>query len=222
MLISGLPVLGTLDASTGQQDWTFTAAAGQRVTIAAVDATQTGALTLAIQLIAPSGKAETTNNNQQTTDLLLPSDAEIPNYTFKSSGVYTIRVQLVNGSGPYVLALTQEQPFELDKDGKAVLSGLLGSAIPLQRWSFDGRAGDTYTITVVPADGTLDPSVRLLDARDKVIADNDDAADQTLGRGAQIVAFKLPASGRYTIEARRFDGEGSYTLTIAPPSAAGS
>jgi hypothetical protein len=216
-LISGLTVLGMLDKQTPEQDWQFTATAGQQVTIAAVDASQSGALDMTLRLIAPDGKDEAANDNQTTGDLLLPTDAEIPDHTFKATGVYTIRAGRVNSAGLYALALSAVQPLQLDKDNAEVV-GILGGPLPARRWSFQGRAGQVVTITVTPTSDTLDPSLRLLDATAKVLAENDDAADTTLGRGAQIAAFKLPSDGVYGIEARRFNGEGNFRLTVGPPT----
>ena len=43
---------------------------------------------------------------------------------------------------------------------------------------------------------------------------NDDANDPELKINAQLSQVRLPADGIYTIEASRFDGAGSYTITI--------
>lgn len=47
-----------------------------------------------------------------------------------------------------------------------------------------------------------------------LIAENDDADDVSLGVDSQLLDIRLPINGLYTIEAIRFDGEGSYTLTV--------
>jgi hypothetical protein len=56
--------------------------------------------------------------------------------------------------------------------------------------------------------------LRFLNPQGKLIAENDDAEDLSLGFNSQLLDIRLPSNGLYTIEAHRFDGEGTYLLTI--------
>ncbi len=218
VLIPGVAVQGVLDESTTQQDWTLDGVTGQLVTISAVDATGTGALDVSLELIAPDGSVEAQNDDQEGVDLAVPVDAQIPNHVLAATGNYTVRVKAVDGSGPYNLGIVQDLSFSLNSDGSTEIDGKIEDALPKQRWTFEGTAGQVFTITMGVTSGTLDPLVRLLDADGNVLAENDDADDPELGKNAQIVQVTLPADGLYTLEAARFEGEGDYVLLIVATS----
>jgi hypothetical protein len=218
VLIPGVAVQGTLNATTLQQDWVLNGEAGQTVTISAVDASESGALDVSLKLIAPNGQEEANNDDQSGNDLTTAVDSQISDHILASSGKYTVRVELVNGSGTYRLGIVQELPFTLKSDTPTQLQGALEGALPKQRWIFDAQAGQVLTITMQAQNGTLDPVLRLLDQKGKVIADNDDAADTALGKDAQIVMVKIPANSTYTLETGRFSGAGEYTVIIVATS----
>ena len=218
VLIPGVAVQGTLNTTTTQQDWVLNGAAGQKVTISAVDASESGALDVGLKLIAPNGQGEANNDNQTGTDLTTAVDAQISDHILATSGNYTVRVEVVNGSGTYRLGIVQELPFTLNGDAPTQLQGTLEGALPKQRWIFDATAGQVLTITMQAQNGTLDPVLRLLGGKSQVIADNDDAADSALGKDAQIVMVKIPVNGTYTLEAGRFSGAGEYGLIIVATS----
>ena len=210
-----VPAQGTLSDTIPQQRWTFNAIAGQRVTINAVDAVRDSGLDVAIRLLAPDGSEEAYNDDQQGADLYGLYDAQIPQHTLAASGAYTIVVERVQGEGAYTLGMTADRPFELNEDGVTRLEGYLQDVFPTQRWTFSGRAGQVFTITMqADPGGTLDPLLRLLAPNGEVLARNDDAADPALGVNAQLVQVTLPVEGIYVIEASRYDGEGAYTLVI--------
>ncbi|MBI5671230.1 MAG: pre-peptidase C-terminal domain-containing protein [Chloroflexi bacterium] len=216
-LLPGVQVQGTLNAQTRQQDWTLVAAAGQRVTISAVD-NGGGMLDPALRLIAPDGSEVAYNDDLDAADLPNATDAQLADIALPADGVYTVRVELRNGSGSYSLGVSREQLFELSADGVTRLTGSIRAALPVERWTFQGKVGQTLTFTMQAAGGNLDAVLRLLDANNTVIAENDDAADAALGKDAQLVQVRLPADGVYTLEARRFEGEGDYTLVIVATS----
>ncbi|MEO8607413.1 MAG: pre-peptidase C-terminal domain-containing protein [Chloroflexota bacterium] len=218
VLIPGAAVQGTLNSTTTQQDWVLNGEAGQTVTISAVDVSESGALDVGLKLIAPNGQEEANNDDQTGTDLTTAVDSQISDYILAASGKYTVRVELVNGSGTYRLGIVQELPFTLSGDAPTQLQGTLEGALPKQRWIFDAKAGQVLTITMQAQTGTLDPVLRLLDKNGNVVADNDDAADTALGKDAQIVMVKIPANGTYTLEAGRFSGAGDYSLVIVATS----
>lgn len=211
-LVPGAVVQGALNGQTPAQDWTFSGAAGQWITLSAVD-TGGGALDVALRLVAPDGRDEIYNDDQAAADLPNPTDAQIAGHRLAQTGVYQVWVERVSGSGTYRLALSPEQPFSL-AESVTRLRGSLPDALPVQRWMFEGRAGSVLTITMQAVGGTLDPLLRLLDGQGRVLAENDDAADPALGKDAQLFQVRLPADGSYVLEARRFAGDGDYTLVI--------
>lgn len=214
MLIPGIAVQGTLDATITSQDWILSGVAGQAVTISAVDETGTGVLDVGLKLIAPDGTEEAGNDDQEGADLATEVDSQIAAHVLAQSGDYTVRVEIVNGSGTYRLGVVQELSFTLEADGTTQIQGEIEGALPEQRWTFEGLAGNVLTITMLAESGTLDPVLRLVDANGNVVAENDDAADTALGKNAQLVGVSLPANGVYTLEAARFDGAGAYTIHI--------
>jgi sugar lactone lactonase YvrE len=216
-LVAEIPVRGVLNTTRISQDWTLNGLAGQEVTLSAVDASGSGALDLALHLIAPDGTEDAANDNQESGLLTAPTDAQIANYVLKASGAYTVRVSRVDGGGTYVLGVSLSQAVTLNPSGVTRVTGVLGGVLPTERWIFDGKAGQTFTLTLNALDGTLDPALTLLDASGKVIAQNDDAKDTALGPNAQLPQVKLPANGRYILEASRSNGEGHYELIIAAP-----
>jgi hypothetical protein len=217
-LIPGVAVQGTLNSTATQQDWTLNGMAGQVVTISAVDATESGVLDVGLQLIAPNGQGESNNDDQNGDDLTTAVDAQISDHTLASSGTYTVRVELVNGSGTYRLGIVQELPFTLKSDAPTQLQGTLEGALPKQRWTFEANAGQVLTITMQAQSGTLDPALRLLSENGQVVAENDDASDSALGKDSQLVRVNIPSNGLYVLEAGRFSGSGDYSVIIVTTS----
>ncbi|MCU0465426.1 MAG: pre-peptidase C-terminal domain-containing protein [Anaerolineae bacterium] len=107
------------------------------------------------------------------------------------------------------------------------VTGTLSERQTEQFYTFNGTAGDTVTITMVADDNeALDTWLWLLTSEgfegdDLVpVADNDDAADASVGsRNSQIADFVLPETGEYVIRATRFGGSGGYTLTLSSDDA---
>lgn len=213
-LALGLGVQGTLSESTPQQTWTYEGTAGQRVTLSAFDASQQDALNVAVRLLAPDGSEVAFNDDQEGDDLFGLLDAQIADYPLAATGTYIVVVERVDGEGVYQLGISETKTFTLGAEGVTSLEGEISDIFPTQRWQFEGQAGQTFTITMQPTTGTLDPALRLIAPNGEIIAENDDAGDPALGTSAQIFGAQLPANGSYTIEARRFEGTGRYELVI--------
>lgn len=83
---------------------------------------------------------------------------------------------------------------------------------------FAGQAGDVVTITMIAEDTmTLDPYLYLYAADGTTeLAQNDDAADRSLGLNSQIDRFTLPNTGQYIIRASHWgsQGNGAFTLSL--------
>ncbi|NWG17795.1 MAG: pre-peptidase C-terminal domain-containing protein [Chloroflexi bacterium] len=216
-LTLGVQAQGTLNAQTPRQDWTFAGSAGQWVTISASD-NGGGLMDVALRLVGPDGSEVAANDDQEGTDLPNLTDAQIPDLALPLDGVYTVQVARVDGSGSYSLGVSREQVFDLSGAGVTRLRGSITAALPVERWSFAGRAGQTLTLTLQTISGTLDPMLALLAPDGSRLAENDDAADAAMGKDAQIVQVRLPADGMYRLEARRFEGDGDYELVIVVTS----
>jgi len=191
-------VQGAFNDQTAQQTWTYDGTAGQSITISALNISE--GLTVALRLIAPDG-SEIAYSEDQLVDQRLEAD-----------GIYIIIVERVDGTGAYTLGISETQTINFDSNGVARLEGELDEVFTVQRWSFEGQAGQNFTLTMQAE--TLDPILRLLDPDGSVIDENDDTGDPALGSAAQIVNTQLPEDGRYMIEAASFEGEGRYELII--------
>ena len=97
------------------------------------------------------------------------------------------------------------------------LTGAIQDVFPAQHWVFDGRAGQTLTITMIAQSGDLDPRLELFTSDGRRLALNDDAAeDLTLGVNAQLFRIPLPRDERYVLKAGRYEGTGTYELLFVP------
>lgn len=94
------------------------------------------------------------------------------------------------------------------------IAGRLSRVLPVARVGFYADADETYSITLTPLDGGLDPALRLYDPAGALIAFNDDAANPELGRAAQVVSMTLPVSGFYAIDSAAVSGSGRYELVM--------
>ena len=86
-------------------------------------------------------------------------------------------------------------------------------------YAFYGRRGEVVSISMTRVDGNLDAFLELLNARQEVVTRNDDSGSS---QNSLIENFSLPATGMYTIRARRYSGTdgnpdtaGSYVLVLA-------
>lgn len=156
-------------------------------------------------------------------------NARISAYTVPRDGTYIVVVARFNGpkgftAGDYTLSLIGRQGVTVGAQGTLILNyggavnSSIDSATPNQEYVFQGKAGDLVTIRMEATSGDLLPSVVLSDAQRRVLA-QDDPNDST----AQILRFKLPASGTYVIIASRHGrvggpSKGSYLLTLTRES----
>ncbi|MHB8625072.1 MAG: serine/threonine protein kinase [Aggregatilineales bacterium] len=223
-LYYGQTVAGILPTGSAVDQWTFTGAANDIITVQTVDALNSGHV-FAITLIGPG-----IPDPGQTAQGGLSA-------TLAQPGTYSIRV---NGqTGPYTLtlkvtgaAVPAAKPNQINYN---VNTGLrpLNSNTPEANWTFFGHKGDVITLTVTP-DNTLDPVVELYDPSGMKIAANDDSyvsfnlSDPHADSAAAIRHFALPADGLYRIHITRYQGKllngsingGQYTLSLALDPAA--
>lgn len=212
-IISGNVVQGILDNSISRQTWTFDAISGDIITLTAIADFLDSDLDLTIRLLDPIGQDVAFVDNPENSTLLNPFDPQIDNLTLRHDGQYIIIIESNLGIGRYSLGLNIAEIIDISS-GLAMTTGTVSEVIPVQRWVFDGNGGQTAQITMTANSATLDPILILISSNGNLIAENDDALDSSLGLNAQIADVTLSSNGRYIVEARRFDGEGSYELNI--------
>lgn len=211
-LIADVPVIGYLDETTVSQSWTYEARAGEAATISAIDPTRIDTLDMAVRVNAPDGRELAYNDDQLGADLWGRFDAQIPDLVFPADGVYTITVDRVQFSGAYVLGVIPDREVMLTTDSALTITGRLMDVFPVERWTFEGRAGQVITLTMFSDSGNLDPALELLRPSGTMLSYNDDAYDPELGTNAQLFRVTLPEDGEYVIEASRYEGTGRYTI----------
>lgn len=79
-------------------------------------------------------------------------------------------------------------------------------------WTFQGNAGQSYTVEVTARDDMLDPMVAIYDHDNQLVAENDDIdfMDNTNSR----VMFTVSGTAPYTIIVSAFGAGGSYELRV--------
>jgi hypothetical protein len=219
-LLADVPAQGQLSEAIGPQIWTYAGRAGEVLTINATDLQRRNTVDMALTLYAPDGRELAANDDQRGLDLYNALDAQIPAFTLPEDGDYRIVVSPIGGNGTYTLGASPERPFTLADDGGTTrLTGALQDVFPAQRWAFDGRAGQTLTVTMIAQSGTLDPVLELFTSDSRRLAYNDDAGeDLTLGNNAQLFRIQLPRDGQYVLKAGRWEGVGRYEIVIVPNS----
>ena len=213
-LTMNAPVEGLFTEAASEQIWTFSGAAGDEVTVSAVELSRAGVLDVALRLLGPDGSEIASNDDQLGLDLFGVLDAQVSGQTLPTTGTYTAIVTRVSGSGIYSVGVTAVRPLPAPEGDVTRVEGELSDAIPAHYWQFEGAAGDVITLTMQAGEGSLDPMLLLYGPDGELAAWNDDAADVDLGTTAQIVLVTLPADGVYRLDATRFDGSGPYSLVV--------
>ena len=212
-LQSGVSVFGTFDERTTSQTWFYDASDEAIISVTALSDFDTATdLDLQVRILDAIGTEIAAIDNDERGVLFNPLDAQLINVALPQAGTYRIVVDSVFGSGDYSLSLATRKTLDLVEN--SVGQGNLSEASPLEQWAFNGQSGQIITITLLPADESLDPSMRLLSPQGEVVIENNDAVDDALFPGAQIVDFQLPSTGEYIIEALRFFGDGGYILSV--------
>jgi serine protease Do len=129
-------------------------------------------------------------------------------------------------SGAYEIALQSLLSFATEGGelvSGSVVEGELTDEAFETRYTFQGNAGDTVTISMSSIDGELDCYLVLIDPSGEVLAENDDHDSSEISlfffSDSAIVGLSLPSSGTYTVLAQRYQGEegrseGGYELIL--------
>ena len=131
-----------------------------------------------------------------------------------TSGQYRLSLELLDD--PFIGA----PPGTVSLDYGTSVTGLINGENQADTYAFYGRRGEVVSISMTRVDGNLDALLELLNGAQEVVTRNDDRAGND--QNALIDNFALPATGTYTIRARRYTGAdgdpdtfGSYVLVLA-------
>jgi hypothetical protein len=100
------------------------------------------------------------------------------------------------------------------------ISGCIAKEDQADCYSFDAKAGEHFTITLMARDyhSSLDSLLRILNDKGQTLIENDDGRDRYVHADSRIENWAAPASGHYTIEVRDLHGRGGenfvYFLSI--------
>ena len=214
---------GRLNDSNFFDDWSFNARAGDVITIT-MDATS-GNLDPLLRLYDSGGNGLTEDDDGGS-----GRNARISRFRIRRSGRHNIHAEryAAGQSGAYRLRLTREasapaattRPRATSTPRATSISygqtktGRLSSTNLLDQYTFNARAGDVVTISLDRTSGTLDPSLRLRNPSGAIARVDSDSGT---GNNAVIRGYRIPTTGRYTIEPKRQSGSvtaGSYRLRL--------
>lgn len=139
--------------------------------------------------------------------------------TFQETDTYSLVVSRfagVLGTTAGNFDLTLERVGVSSQEGSALQYGIpitntLTNAQPRLFFTFDAQEGDILDIEMVRSSGTLDPYLQILDSDRFLIAENDDANGTFNSR---IEDLLINRTGTYIIVATRYDGAGSFVLSV--------
>jgi hypothetical protein len=152
-------------------------------------------------------------------------NARIWAFSVSADGNYILMVSRFNRdkgitAGNYLLSITGRSSVAVGASGRANLqynsaaNAIINDSNVTQEYTFAGSAGDVVTVTMNVTSGNLIGQLILLDPAQKPIAQDDSGTGD-----AQLVKFKLPTTGVYTIVATRHGREkgstrGAYLLML--------
>jgi hypothetical protein len=207
------PVTGEITDAAPYTIWAFDGQAGSAVTITmeALDEMLDPYLTL----LGPDGMVLATDDDGG--GLLNARIYQV----LAQSGTYRVIASRFGGVGEYELAVRsgqfQEQQADLPvgEGGGSIqygetITGQISGTREAERWTFEGSEGDLIAISMEGDSGSLDTFLVLLEPGGNEIGFNDDGGQ----RFNSVLYAQLPEDGTYTIVASRYDGSGSYTLTL--------
>jgi hypothetical protein len=173
-----------------------------------------GNLDSRVDIVTTDGVVLASNDDDPLAEGTL--DAGISNYLILEDDVYLIAAtrfgdKAGDTEGGYVLSVVQTPPEELGEsldmarliDYGMSLAGTISDDVITRYFRFDASRGDVITATLNTETGNLDPALKLLDAQQFELAQDDDSGE---GRNARIAAFTIPRTGVYYLLATR-EGE---------------
>ena len=199
---------GSIAAGGEIERWSFTATAGQVITIDV-----NGDFDTTVTLLNAFGTDFAFND-----DFASVTNSRIENFIVPVDGTYRIQVAAYSPelSGNYTLELASGTVESLSVAGEDASLSIGDSVIAflpqetMDLWSFNANAGQVVTISL---QGDFDTVLLLFDAGENQLAYNDDFGNTT---NSQISGFEIPANGIYYIGATAFSNtaSGGYSLTL--------
>jgi hypothetical protein len=191
---------------------------------------------ISVQMLAISGNLDALVQVVNSASIVIAENddalglnAAINGLVIREDGTYVIIATRFGqgagrSSGSFVLTLESAAQSGLGRRIDAALPLAYGDSVEgeltadafTQFYTFDGQPNDVITIRMDRASGNLDPLIALLDPQGNEIVSDDDSGE---GQNSLISGFRLPAAGRYTLVATRFDRQagtttGRYTLSL--------
>lgn len=190
--------------------YTFEGRTGQQVVIAM----NSSDLNPYLILLAPNGTALAQDDDggggkNSRLSVTLPNDGTYTilanSYDPGEMGAYNLELATTSSSQPQVHLLLQTEGV-LDQNSPTLQDGSFYA-----EHTFEGTAGQSVTISLNSSD--FDPYLMLIGPDNQVLAENDDAASNTLNSALTVT---LPTSGTYRIIANAYQAKsmGHYTLTV--------
>lgn len=216
----GQTMAGVLPES-GEHLWRFSADAGTLVSVVLDPAN----FDVVLDVYAPDGRQLAALDEGFSGDAEVVSGLEMP-----LTGEYTIIVRSFAGDGgDYTLSLNEggDSTLNFYDAGDLNVDELRQETLQTNEahaWFFNGRAGETILVEVVPLNDQLDLDIWLLDPDLERLT----AVDKFLAGEAEFLTFTLPRDGQHLILVRDFYGEaGTYeinlkTMTQTTPDEAGT
>ncbi len=129
----------------------------------------------------------------------------------KVTVVLVLAILVLNTTIPSQMALAQGGTIQYNQ----TVSGTIETRNPIERWTFNGNAGESIEISMRRASGDLDCYLQLVGPNNEVIANNDDDRGSTDSR----ITVTLATTGAFHILATRYASiegttSGNYSLEL--------
>ncbi len=192
--------------TTGQtQEWSFSAAAGDRVDIQVEPQTEDFDLVFNVfnearQSIVPGGEVDLSFGTEELTNLTIPE-----------SGDYIIAVTGFEGTaGEYIVTLNAADP---SAPGSILQASDTLNAGAEHLFPFNSSEGNTTVVAIVDPEDDLDVVVGIYDDDTDSLLEE---IDNSFAR--ETLSFNLPSAGNYYFKVTGFDGgTGNYDITLTAP-----
>ena len=224
----GDEVTGSLSKSGGAVDYVLDLEAAQMVTITMQRTS--GDLDALLLVFDANGREVARNDDAADTVGDTTFNAQIVGFSPPAAGTYLVRATRYDeadgtSTGDYRLSVVASTA-ELPGTGQLTVGGSMRGEITatayVQEYNITLDAGQVITVTMERQGGDLDFYLSILGPNGAEVASNDDAPTQVgiSALNSQIVDFRAPSSGTYTIRATRYDEAqgtttGPYVLRVS-------
>lgn len=205
-LTYGKPTQATLGAGE-RHHWQFEGKQGEVVTISMIPTGDWWDTYL--ELFAPSGRLLAGDD-----DSGVESSSAIIEFELPATGIYRIlaRGREASDAGAYRIIVER---VELKIQGRLAYGQTIKGTLEANtrhHWQFEGKEGDTVTISMKLLEGDLDPYLELFAPDGERLVTDDDSG----GESDAEIYYTLPLTGVYRIVARSYNpaGTGTYQLTL--------